>query len=85
MEGIIHNYRRSRTRQNNKHMIVGIESVTDKEKAQELVGKKVVFTTETGKKITGQVASSHGNKGRLRVIFEKGLPGQSLGTAVEVQ
>jgi large subunit ribosomal protein L35Ae len=44
-----------------------------------------VWKSPKGKEINGKVASAHGNKGAVRVIFEKGLPGQSLGNNVEVK
>jgi len=31
------------------------------------------------------VRSPHGNKGALRVLFERGMPGQAIGTKVELQ
>ncbi|MBT5274938.1 50S ribosomal protein L35ae [Candidatus Woesearchaeota archaeon] len=84
MEGIINNYRRSRTRQYTNHMIITVEGVLQREEAEKLVGKKVTFKTQTGKEIFGEVRSAHGNKGAIRVIFERGLPGQALGNTVQV-
>ena len=84
MEGLIANFRRSRHVQSNNHMIILVNNVTKKEDSKKLIGKKVVWKTQTGKEFSGKVASSHGNKGALRVIFEKGLPGQSLGQKVQI-
>jgi large subunit ribosomal protein L35Ae len=84
MEGVVHSYRRSRSRQYNKHMIIGVNKISDRESAEKLVGKIVTFTTRTGRKMSGKVAAAHGSKGCVRVIFEHGLPGQSLGGKVEV-
>ncbi len=84
MEGIIHHYRQSRSRQYNNHMIVGLKGVSSRDKAQEHVGKKVTFITETGKQLNGEVASAHGNSGAVRVIFKVGVPGQALGKKVTV-
>ena len=84
MEGIINHYRQNRHRQYTTHMIVSVEGVDSREKAEGLVGKKVTFTTETGKKIIGEIKSAHGNRGSVRAIFERGLPGQSLGSTVQV-
>ncbi|MEK6937264.1 MAG: 50S ribosomal protein L35ae [Nanoarchaeota archaeon] len=84
MEGLIANFRRSRHVQTNNQMIILVNNITKKEDSKKLVGKKVVWKTKTGKEILGKVASSHGNKGALRVIFEKGLPGQSLGEKVQI-
>ena len=44
-----------------------------------------MWISPAGKKISGKVASAHGNKGVVRAIFEKGLPGQAVATAVEVK
>ncbi len=58
-------------------MIIKINGVDARAKAEALIGKKAVYNT--GKKdITGKVASAHGNSGAIRVIFETGMPGQSL-------
>ncbi|HIJ04562.1 MAG: large subunit ribosomal protein L35Ae [archaeon GW2011_AR17] len=84
MEGIINNFRRSKTNQNTKHLIISIDGIDSRIKAQKFLGKKVIFTTETGKEITGEVMSAHGNKGCIRAIFERALPGQSLGQKVKV-
>ncbi|MBN1157313.1 50S ribosomal protein L35ae [Candidatus Woesearchaeota archaeon] len=85
MKGIIVNFRQGRTTQKNNHMIVQADGVDKKDKAAKLVGKVVVWKSPKGKEIPGKVASAHGNKGALRVIFDKGLPGQSVGTAVELK
>ena len=87
MQGLIHNFRRARHHTYKNHMIVLVEGIDGKEKAKGLVGKEVVYTTEgkEKKQIKGKVASSHGNKGALRVIFETGMPGQSIGRAVEIK
>ncbi len=85
MEGIINNYRRNRSSQNTKHLVVSVSDIDTKAKAVELIGKKVTFKTETGKDIIGEIKSTHGNKGCLRVVFEKGIPGQGLGQKVVIE
>lgn len=85
MKGTIVNFRMARHHQKNNHMIISTESINSRDEAQKLVGKEVVFKTETGKDLTGKVASAHGNKGAFRVIFERGMPGQALGKNVEVK
>jgi len=85
MEGIINNYRRNRSGQNTKHIVISVESIDTKEKAEKLMGKKVTFKTETGKFILGEVKSTHGNKGCIRVVFERGIPGQGLGQKVVIE
>ena len=66
-------------------MIIYLDDVKDKESAGKLVGKSVVWKSPKGKEISGKVASAHGNKGAVRVIFDKGMPGQSLGNKVEIK
>ena len=71
--------------QKGNHIIVYIEGIKDKEKAGSLVGKGVVWKSPAGKEIKGKVASAHGNTGAIRVIFERGLPGQSIGNKVNIE
>ena len=85
MQGTIVNFRRGKRTQNTSHLIVLLNDVNNRSKASEFVGKNVVWKSPKGKEIKGKVASAHGNKGALRIIFEKGLPGQSLGSKVDVQ
>ena len=84
MEGVIVNYRTGRHTQYDNQMIIKVASINQREDAAKLVGKKVVFKTETGKEIAGEVRSAHGNSGALRVLFEKGMPGQSKGQKVSI-
>ncbi|MFH0870249.1 MAG: 50S ribosomal protein L35ae [archaeon] len=84
MEGVISNFRMSRTKPAPNHMIVLVDGVDSREKAAKLIGKKVVYNT--GKKdMTGEIASAHGSKGAVRVIFETGMPGQAVGKKVKIQ
>ena len=85
MEGVIVNYRTGRHTQYDNQMIISVSTLTSREEATKLVGKKVVFKTETSKEIVGEVRSAHGNSGALRVLFEKGMPGQSKGQKVSIQ
>lgn len=84
MKGVIVNFRSARHHQYDNQMIVKVESLDSRDKAAKLVGKKVVWTTESKKEITGEIRSAHGNKGALRVLFETGMPGQAVGTEVKI-
>jgi len=66
-------------------MVVKVDSSKSKSDAEKLVGKKVVWTSPAGKEISGLVVKPHGNKGALRVIFDKGMPGQAVGQDVKVE
>ena len=66
-------------------MVIAVNDVADKEKAAGLGGKKVTWANAKGNAIVGKVSSAHGNKGAVRAIFEKGMPGQSLGSKVNIE
>ena len=85
MEGIIHSFRRGRHTQTTNQMIIIVKGIAKKDKAAELAGKSVSWKSPAGKEIKGKVSAAHGNKGAVRVIFEKGMPGQSIGTKVAIQ
>ena len=85
MEGVIVNFRGSRRVKKGNHMIIKVDEIDNKEKAFELISRKVTWKTSAGKEIIGKVASAHGNKGALRVIFETGMPGQSIGSKVVIE
>jgi len=84
MEGIISSFRGGVHTQKGNHMIVLVDGVSTREEAEKLVGKTVTWTTPKGNTITGKVASAHGNKGAVRAIFERGMPGQSIPSKVSI-
>ena len=57
---------------------------SDKEAAK-LIGKKVIWITKTGKYIIGKITRTHGRNGVVRVRFNKGLPGDAIGTTVIIK
>jgi len=87
MEGIVAHFRGSRRRKSGNQMIVHLSDVDSREKAESMVGKKVTWTSpgKEKKQISGKVSAAHGNSGAVRVIFERGMPGQSLGEQVKVE
>ncbi|MCL5011442.1 MAG: 50S ribosomal protein L35ae [Candidatus Marsarchaeota archaeon] len=85
MKGIIVNYRRSRHSAYTNHLIVEVEGVKTKTEASKLIGKKVVWISKGGRKIRGKIAASHGGKGEVRIITEKGLPGQAVGNSINIE
>lgn len=84
MEGVIASFRRGKRTQKMNQMIVVVKGYEKRDKAKELVNKTVIWKSPAGKEIKGKIAAVHGNNGRIRVIFEKGMPGQSLGTKVVI-
>ena len=87
MNATIVNFRRGKHRQTCNQAIIKVEKVDDIDAAKKLVGKSVKYVCEGKSKteIVGKVASSHGNSGAIRVLFEKGLPGQAIGNKAVVQ
>jgi len=84
MKGMIVNYRSSRHRQKDNHMVIIVNGVNTRDKAKTMVGKEILYKTEAEREIKGKIASAHGNSGAMRVIFEKGMPGQSLSKTIEI-
>jgi len=85
-KAVVIQFRRGRKTQKPRHFLIEIPGVDSKEKAKEFV-KREVFWASPGKMkkiIRGKIASSHGNSGVVRAIFEKGLPGQAIGTYCEI-
>jgi large subunit ribosomal protein L35Ae len=86
MKGYIVNYRGSLKVKKLKQMIVKVEGIDKKADVHKIVGKKVIWTSPSGKKIEGKITQAHGCKGAARVHFtEKGLPGQAIGAKVDIE
>ena len=66
-----------------RECIVQFTDVISAAKAGQFIGRKVVWKGEN-KKLIGKIAGFHGKNGALRVKFKKGVPGQALGTTVEL-
>lgn len=79
-------FRRGRKNYTPRHFLIEIEGSDSRDSASKFVGKKVSWTSlgKEPKIISGKISSAHGNNGVVRAIFEKGLPGQAIGTSVEV-
>jgi large subunit ribosomal protein L35Ae len=84
--GKVIQFRQGRKTQKPRHFLIEIPGIDSREKAAEFANKKVVWKS-TGKEstiISGKISSAHGRNGVVRAIFEKGLPGQAIGTDVEI-
>ncbi len=84
MKASIVSYRRGVKTQKPNQILIEVEGADSGEKAVKLVGKKVVWTSPAGKKLVGTITSLHGRNGVLKARFSKGLPGQALGTGIEI-
>jgi len=84
MKGIVVQFRRGRRVIEEKHFLLDI-GLTNREDAKKMAGKEVIWTSPAGKEIKGKISDAHGTKGLVRAIFERGLPGQAITTAIEVK
>ncbi len=78
--GRITNYRTGPLAQTNRECLIAFENVNSIGAACKFIGKKVVWN----KKLTGKIVGAHGKNGMVRAKFVKGVPGQALGTLVEL-
>ena len=83
MKGILVQFRRGRHTVHERHYLIDI-SLSNREDAKKMAGKEVIWKSPAGKEIKGKISDAHGNKGLVRAIFEKGLPGQALTTEIDV-
>ncbi len=87
VKAIVVQFRRGRTTYTPKHFLIEIEGIDSIDKAKEFIGKNVSWssTGKEPKEIKGIIKSTHGNKGVVRAVFERGLPGQAIGTEVKIE
>lgn len=83
MKGIIVQFRRSRHRIKERHYLLDL-GYTSREEAKKGIGKTVTWKSPGGVLIRGSVSDAHGNKGLVRAVFEKGLPGQAITNEIEI-
>ena len=79
-EGVFVSYRGGKSTQRNKQALIRIEGINNSSEAALFIGKKIVW-----KRLVGKIVNIHGKNGLVRVAFKKGLPGQALGSRVEVK
>ena len=82
--GVRRNIRRGRKIIHERHYLLDL-GMKDRAEAKKLAGKSVEWKSPAGKIIKGKVSDAHGNKGLVRAIFEKGLPGQAITTEIELK
>lgn len=83
VQGVILNYRVGPKTQKSKECIIRFAHITSVSEAGRLIGRKVAW--KSGKnKIIGKIVTLHGKKGVVRARFRRGVPGQALGTTVEL-
>ena len=81
--GRITNYRTGIKEQTSNECLIEFENVTSAGLASKLVGQKVTWTNGTTKLI-GKIRGPHGKNGMVKVRFVRGVPGQAVGSIVEL-
>jgi len=86
MKAKIIQFRRGRHTYKKRHFLLDVNA-KNREEAEKFVGKEVVWVSKgkDKKEIKGKISSAHGNKGLVRAIFEKGLPGQAVNNNDEIE
>lgn len=85
VKGKVIQFRRGRKTVHERHFLIEVEGVKNRKDAGKFAGKEVEWKSPAGKVIRGKISAAHGNKGIVRAIFEKGLPGQAVTTEVNIK
>jgi ribosomal protein L35AE/L33A len=81
--GRITNYRTGPKAQTSKECLIEFTGITSAGLAGKLVGQKVTWKNGTTT-MTGKIMGTHGRNGMIRAKFVHGVPGQAIGTIVEL-
>ena len=66
-----------------KECLVQINDVVSIAQAGSFFGRRVVWKT-ANRKVAGRIVGLHGKNGVVRVKFNKAMPGQAIGTIIEI-
>jgi large subunit ribosomal protein L35Ae len=66
-----------------KWCLIQIKDANSVSEAGRLIGRKVILKYEN-KVFAGKIMDLHGKNGVVKAKFHKGVPGQAIGTTVEV-
>jgi len=83
LRGFIISYRRGPKTQKPKECLLKFPHVTSPSEASNLIGRKVAWPVGK-RKCIGKIVAPHGGKGLVRARFRKGVPGEALGSPVEL-
>ena len=84
ISGIFVNFRQGMFRQYPHNILIRIPGIDSSSSAAKYIGRKVVWRSESGKKLVGKVVKTHGQNGVLLSRFKKSLPGQAIGSSIEI-
>jgi len=83
LRGRIVNYRVGPKTQRPKECILKFPGISSPNEAARLIGRKVAWPVGE-RRIRGKIVDVHGKNGLVRARFRRGVPGQALGTEVEI-
>ena len=78
------NYLGGRHTRRNKQILVKIDQVDDKNAAAKYIGKKVTWKSLNKNTLSGKIVGVHGGNGVLEARMRKGLPGQAIGSELNI-
>jgi ribosomal protein L35AE/L33A len=83
VHGRIVNYRTGPKAQYSRECLIEFDKIDSASSAGKLVGQKVTWASGNNK-FVGRIMGPHGRNGMVRVRFSHGVPGQAIGTRVEL-
>ena len=83
INGRITNYRVGLSSQQSKECLIEFNTFNSASLAGKLIGQKVVWASGK-KRLTGKIVGLHGRNGMVRVRFGRSVPGQAIGTIVQL-
>ena len=83
LRGFIVSYRRGPKTQRPKECLLKFPHIKSFSEASSLIGRKVAWPVGE-RKCIGKIVAPHGKKGLVRARFRKGVPGEALGSQVEI-
>jgi large subunit ribosomal protein L35Ae len=81
--GFIVSYRTGPKTQRSKECILKFPKIKSPSEAARLIGRKVAWPVGD-RKVRGKIMMLHGKSGMVVARFRKGVPGQAVGTPIEV-
>jgi len=85
LRGFIVSYRRGPKTQKPKEYLLKFPHITSPSEASTLIGRRVAWPAgDRKRKHIGKIIALHGRRGIVRARFRKGIPGEALGSPVEI-
>ena len=81
--GFIVGYRTGPKTQRSKECILKFPKVRSPGEAARLIGRKVAWPVGE-RRVRGKIVGLHGRSGLVRARFRRGVPGEAIGTRIEV-